>query len=145
MTLLTVSLTGCGQLAAAFTPPVAPPTTEDLVGTWVHDKDDSSTGATLTIDENGTFTFDGVPYEVLCESATADMEEIAESDSLESGSGTWSIPEESPTPFPTVDLTFDETPCSDSSMLDVTYHEGLTVWIGDPDSAEWYGFTRDDD
>jgi hypothetical protein len=135
-------LTGCGQYAAPY-PPAIPPHRSELVGTWVHEDEDTSTGATLTLNDDGTLEVEGIPFEVLSRLETPDWRDSTD---LRSDSGTWEY-DESQTVFDrlTVAAQFDNY---DEVTLDLGAEflggpAQLVFVIGDPDSANFYSLKRD--
>jgi len=85
--VLGVCLTACGPYAPRSLPIVW--SDDDVVGTWVHEADDTSTGATLEFDFDGTVAFEGLPIEVLSFGGSGCNDAIAGSTTLISGEGTW--------------------------------------------------------
>jgi len=116
---LTLSLTGCGAYAAAFTPPEELPSAEDIAGTWVADD-----GGFVELTEDGRFTVGGA-------------------DNAPSGSGRWEAAEQDPTPFPYYELWYD------SGDYEQLHHqngflsaENVYFVRGVVDDADWYRLYR---
>lgn len=143
-----LALTGCGQYAAPYAP-AFPPDSDDLVGTWVHDEDDTSRGATITLDADGTMSFKSIPSEVI-EGNSGEDYEWRSSDDLASGQGSW-IFEADQTAFDRLHLyaSFDESHPADAASTWLDFGTGLfggassiNFIIGDPDQAEFYRLVK---
>ena len=135
-----IALTGCGQYAAPY-PPAVPPHRGELVGTWVHEDEDSSTGATLRLNDDGTLAVSGVPFEVFTEEGDWTV-----STDLRSDTGTWDY-DESQTVFDRleVDVVLDQYDVGslDFSAAFLGGPTQLVIVIGDPDSGDFYHFDKD--
>lgn len=137
--LALVLLSGCEQYAAPNPPPI-PPTRDDLVGEWVHTDDDSSAGATLQLNDDGSLSFSGIPVEVLENSSDGRF-----SADLRSGTGTWDY-DENQTVFSRLQVSVELDEFG-SRELDfgaevVGAPADLVFVIGDPDSGEFYSLER---
>ena len=143
---LLVTLSGCGPYALAFTPTAGLPEADAFAGTWEHrpenaflGESDSTSGATITLSADGTFTVAGVASDAL---GTEDGEWIASSSVVEA-SGTWSLPEGRPDSLDhlvlsgladhPVNLYFHHQPLSEPIFF---FSPGLV------DDGHWYRFTR---
>jgi len=124
--LVMLALTGCGPYAAAFTPSEPLPSAEELAGTW-----QSKDGAEIALSEDGRFEVRDVPADYL---PTGD------------GTGTWTAPEQDPTPFPLLKLRYDN---GDYAEL---YHQFGSVFgdesvyfsDGVVDDADWFRLYREE-
>jgi hypothetical protein len=86
--LVALSLAGCGPYAPRSLPIVW--SGDDVVGTWLHDVEDTSTGATLEFRTNGTFAYEGIPAEVATSGFSSGCNDaIAASSNLVTGEGVW--------------------------------------------------------
>lgn len=139
VTLLAVS--GCGQYAAP-NPPALPPHRGELLGTWVHEDQDSSAGATLTLNDDGTLRFSGIPSEVL----SGDGASWIYSADLRSGSGTWEY-DEGQTVFSRLQVEFEFDEFGDTQLdLSSAVAGGvpqLVFVIGDLEDGNFYRLTHD--
>lgn len=143
--LLAVVLTGCGPYAPPYLPAV-PPAKDDLVGTWLHEDDDSSTGATLTLRADGTLTYTGIPAKVVSDSDTYPTTWSTSTD-LRSGTGTWSY-DTNQTFIDRLSVMIDLDVLA-NQRLDYDANPfgtapKLNFVVGDPDLGDFYGLTRQD-
>ena len=142
--VLAVTLTGCGRYASPY-PPAIPPSHDDLVGTWVHEDEDTSTGASMTLSDDGTVHFDGVPVEVLASAGTGDEFDFQTSTDLRTGEGTWSFdPDQTFFDRLTVNIDLDDFAFqqADYGARFLAIPPELSFVIGDPDSGVLYQFTQ---
>ncbi len=147
--LALVLLTGCGQYASPYFP-ASPPETDDLIGTWIHAENDTSEGATLTLNADGTLKFDSIPSDVIQGNSGEDYA-WRQSSNLVSGEGTW-IFEPGQTVFDRLHLyaSFNSEHQADAASTWLDFGTGvfgasssINFIIGDPDQGEFYRLTRD--
>jgi hypothetical protein len=86
-------LTACGPFAPRSLPVGVDE--NSVTGMWIHDEKDSSAGATVDIRSDGTFSYRGLPAEIIdSEAWTSELgcnDLISDSTDLRSGEGTWEI------------------------------------------------------
>lgn len=145
---LVVLLSGCGPYALAFTPTSGLPSPEDFAGMWEHRPEDgflgeadSTSGATISLKTDGTFTVDGVAPEAL---GSEDAEWVLSSSPVDA-SGTWSLPDGGPDGLDHLELTG----LAAHPVSLYFHHQALSEPIfffspGLVDDGHWYRFTRVD-
>jgi len=123
--LVLLGLTGCGPYAAAFTPSETIPSAADLAGTWT-----SEDGATVTLTEDGQFEIVGLEGDFLPTGP---------------GSGTWTEPEQDPTPFPLIELRYESGDLAELHHQNGSLfgQENIYFVRGVVDDADWYRLYRE--